>query len=67
MCVRVRGVGTLTVEQMIQNNTYTLLLMSLPSSTPVHQATSVVDSKNCALVNVGDSVEFSAGPHEVMR
>ena len=64
--IRVRGMGTLTVQQMLHDCTFTLLLMSLSGSTPVYQATSVIGSKRCDLVNVGDSVEFFTAPGEVV-
>lgn len=64
--IRVRGVGTLTVRQILHDCTFTLLLMSLSGSTPVYQATSVIGSKRCDLVNVGDSVEFFTAPGEVV-
>ena len=63
--MRVRGVGTLTVQQMLHDCTFTLLPMSLSGSSPVYQATSVIGSKSYDLVNVGDSVEFFTAPGEV--
>ena len=66
--VSVRGIGKLTVHQMQQDNNYTLLLMSLPTSTCISQAKSVIGSLslNHELVNVGDSVQFTAGQNEVL-
>lgn len=59
LVISVRGVGKLTVHQMKQDKDYTLLLMSLPISTPIFQAESVIGSLNHELVKVGDSVQFS--------
>ena len=66
ICVRVRGVGTLTVQQMVSDHTYTLLSMPLSGSTPVYPAESVIGSKNSELVNVGNSVGICTGPGEVI-
>ena len=68
LSVSVRGIGKLTVHQMQQDNNYTLLLMSLPTSTRISQAKSVIGSLslNHELVNVGDSVQFTAGQNEVL-
>ena len=65
LSVSVRGIGKLTVQQ---DNNYTLLLMSLPTSTRISQAKSVIGSLslNHELVNVGDSVQFTAGQNEVL-
>ena len=65
LCVRVRSVGTLTVQQMLQDHTFTLLLMSLSGNTPVYPATAVIGSRSRELVNVGNSVEFCTCPGEV--
>ena len=65
LCIAVRGVGSLSVHQMQQNTTYTLLLMSLPTSSLVYPASSVIASLSRELVNVGNSVQFSTGPDEV--
>ena len=65
LCIAVRGVGSLSVHQMQQNTTYTLLLMSLPTSSLVYPASSVIASLSRELVNVGNSVQFSTGPNEV--
>ena len=66
LCIAVRGVGSLSVHQMQQNTTYTLLLMSLPTSSLVYPASSVIASLRRELVNVGNSVQFSTGPDEVI-
>ena len=50
---------------MQQNTTYILLLMSLPTSSLVYPASSVIASLSRELVNVGNSVQFSTGPDEV--
>ena len=63
--IAIRGVGNRTVQQMQQDTTYTLLLTSLPTSTLVYPATSVVGSSGQELITVGDSVQFSPGPSEV--
>ena len=47
------------------STTYTLLLMSLPTSSLVYPASSVIASLSRELVNVGNSVQFSTGPDEV--
>ena len=63
--VLVRGVGVVAVERLIEDPKYTLLLTSLSANMLVHPAAAVVGSSNSRLINVGNSVEFSAGPGEV--
>ena len=63
--MRVRSVGTLTVQQMLQDRTFTLLLMSLSGNTPVYPATAVIGSKSRELVNMGNNVEVCTSPGEV--
>ena len=53
------------MEQMLQDSTLSLLLISLSEDTYVQQAEAVIGHKNCELVHVGDSVEFSSNPSEV--
>ena len=65
LSVTVRGMGSLTLNEIRQHPTFTLLLMSLSADTPAHSASCVIGSKNRELVNVGSSVEFSTGPGEV--
>ena len=65
LSVRVKGMGNLTINEMKQHPTFTLLLMSLSADTPLHSASSVMGFKNRELVNVGSSVEFCTGPGEV--
>ena len=56
LSVCVRGAGELSVHQLQQDKKYTLLLVSLPASTLISQAKSVIGFLNQDLVNVGDSV-----------
>lgn len=65
LCVAVRGVGKLNVREMQQDSTYTLLLLSIPTSTLIYPASSVFGSLRGELVTVGNSVQFSTGPNEV--
>ena len=65
LSVRVKGMGSLTVNEIRQHPTFTLLLMSISTDTPALSASCVIGSKNRELVNVGSSVEFSTGPGEV--
>ena len=65
LVISVRGVGKITVHQMKQDKDCTLLLMSLPLSTRIFQAESVIGSIKHDLVKVGDSVQFSTGQNEV--
>ena len=65
LCLDVRGVGNLNVQQIKQDTTYTLLMSSFPTSIYVYPATSVTGSLNRELISVGDSVHFSTGPNEV--
>ena len=65
LCIAVRGAGKLTVQQLKQDKNCTWLLMSLPLSTCIYQAESVIGSLNCELINVGDSVQFITGENEV--
>ena len=64
--ILVRGVGELMVKDMKQDKNYTLLLMSLPLSTRISQAGSVIGSLNHDLINVGDSAQFCTGQNEVL-
>ena len=63
--VLVRGLGHVRVKKLIEDPKYTLLLTSLSANTPVHSAAAVVGSSNSGMINVWNSVEFSAGPGEV--
>ena len=65
LCLDVRGVGNLNVQQIKQGTTYTLLMSSFPTRIYVYPATSVTGSLNRELIRVGDSVHFSTGPNEV--
>ena len=65
LCLDVREVGNLNVQQIKQGTTYTLLMSSFPTSIYLIPATSVTGSLNRELINVGDSVHFSTGPNEV--
>ena len=65
LCITVRGVGNMSLHQIRQDNNYTLLLMSLPLSTRIFQADSVIGSENHELINVGDSVQFTTDQDEV--
>ena len=65
LCVTVRGVGDLNVHQIQQNSSYTLLLMSISTTSVVYPASCVVGSLRCELVTVGNSVQFRTGPNEV--
>ena len=65
LCLDVRRVGNLNVQQIKQDTTYTLSMSSFPTSIYVYPATSVTGSLNRELISVGDSVHFSTGPNEV--
>ena len=65
LCLDVRGVGNLNMQQIKQDTTYTLSMSSFPTSIYVYPATSVTGSLNRELISVGDSVHFSTGPNEV--
>ena len=60
-----KGAGVLEVHQMTCDPKYTLLLMSLSTDTPINCAKAVIGSSK-KLINVGNSVEFCAGPSEVL-
>ena len=63
--VEVRGVRRTSVYQIQQDNVYTLLLMSLPITTCVYPAESVIGSLHRELINVGNCVQFTTGLNEV--
>ena len=65
LCLDVRGVGNLNVQQIKQDTTYTLSMSFFPTSIYVYPATSVTGSLNDELISVGDSVHLSNGPDEV--
>ena len=65
LCVDVRGVGGLSVQQIKQDSTYTLLMASLCLKSFVYPATSLIGSKNRELISVGSNVQFTTGPNEV--
>ena len=65
LCLDVRGVGNLNMQQIKQDTTYTLLMSSFPTSIYVYPATSVTGSLNRELISVGDSVHFFTGPNKV--
>ena len=65
LCLDVRGVGNLNVQQIKKDTTYTLSMSSFPTNIYVYPATSVTGSLNRELISVGDSVNFSTGPNEV--
>ena len=61
----VRGSEKCSISQVQEDSTHTLLLMSIPMSSYVYLASSVIGSLNKELTNVGSSVQFTTGPNEV--
>ena len=65
--VQVKGAGVMEVHQMIRDPKYTLLLMSLSTNTLINPARAVIGrSKKRELIHLGNSVEYSASPIEVI-
>ena len=63
--VIVRECGTRTLQQLQQNERFTLLLTSLPLTTRVYSAGAVIGYAHQELITVGSYVQFSAGIGEV--
>lgn len=64
--VSVRGRGTVTLRQLMDEPQITLLLSSLSMDATVFSAGAVMgSSKRQRLIHVGNSVEFSCVPGEV--
>ena len=61
----VRGSEKCSINQIQQDSTHSLLLISIPMSSYVYLASSVIGSLNQELINVVSSVQFTTGPNEI--